>query len=76
MRFISKRWGNVLNPNYALEAERTNALVGIKPDLATLGFHQKGFYDSVKTKVLFSRCEAEKMLLHFWVKVWCDKGSS
>jgi len=32
-----------LNQNYALEAKRTSALVGFNPDLATLGFHQKGF---------------------------------
>ena len=31
------------NPNYALEAERDNALVGFNPDLATLSFHQEGF---------------------------------
>ena len=54
-----------LNPSYALEAERTNALVGFNPGLATLGFHQKAFHDVVKTLVLLSRCEAEKMLLHF-----------
>jgi hypothetical protein len=54
-----------LDPNYALEAERTNALVGFNPGLATLGFHQKAFLDVVKTLVLLGRCEAEKMLLHF-----------
>ena len=54
-----------INPNYALEAERANALVGFNPDLATLGFHHKGFYDNVKTLVLLSRCKAEKMLMHF-----------
>jgi hypothetical protein len=39
-----------INPNYALEAKRPNALarilgleIGFNPDLATLGFHQKGF---------------------------------
>jgi len=50
--------GDFFNPNCALEAKRTNsprgeatgALVGFNPDLkiqnsdlATLGFHQKGF---------------------------------
>jgi hypothetical protein len=41
---------NGLNPNYAQEAKPTNALaqilgleIGFNPDLATLGFHQKGF---------------------------------
>ena len=34
---------DTFNPNYALEAERTNALVGFNPDLAILGFHHKGF---------------------------------
>jgi len=58
------------NPNYALEAKRANALVGFNPDLATLGFHQQVSYDSMKTLVLLSRCEAglceaEKMQMHF-----------
>jgi hypothetical protein len=53
------------NPNYALEAKRTNALVGFNPDLATLVFTQEIFLGSVKTLVLLSRCEAEKMLMHF-----------
>jgi hypothetical protein len=69
-----KRLGviTMLNPNYAQEAKRTNALarilgleIGFNPDLATLGFHQKGFHKTVKTLVLLSRCEAEKMLMHF-----------
>ena len=41
--FCPYRWLNFFNPNYALEANPTNALVGFNPDLATLGFHQKGF---------------------------------
>jgi hypothetical protein len=70
----------MLNPNYAQEAKRTNALarilgleIGFNPDLATLGFHQKGFYKTVKTPVLLSRCEAEKMLMHFLGKKISEK---
>jgi hypothetical protein len=42
---LANPFGNMCEfiPNYALEAKRTNALVGFNPDLATLGFHQKGF---------------------------------
>jgi hypothetical protein len=61
----------ILNPNYAQEAKRTNALarilgleIGFNPDLATLGFHQKDFHKTVKILVLLSGCEAEKMLMH------------
>jgi hypothetical protein len=33
-----------------------------------LVFTNKVFHDNVKTKVLLSRCEAEKMQMHFWDK--------
>ncbi len=53
------------NPNYALVGFNPDLLIQ-NSDLATLGFHQKSSsLDNVKTKVLLSRCEAEKMLMHF-----------